>query len=144
MDARIAGIAVKTAHRQPLEEVAEADVQDSGIVGNVAQSDHRRVTLLSREQWEQVQTELSMDLPWTTRRANILVEGMDLGATMGKTLSIGEVELRIEGETHPCGLMDEYCLGLKTALVPDCRGGVHARVISTGKIAVGDTVSVAE
>lgn len=142
MSARVAGIAVKTAHRQPLEETDSVAIQESGIVGNVGQSDHRRVTLLSREQWEQVQSELDMDLPWTTRRANILVEGMDLGGTMGKTIAIGDVRLRVEGETHPCGLMDTYFQGLKTALAPDCRGGVHARVLAAGIISVGDTVSV--
>ena len=142
MSGRVAGLAVKTGHRQPLEEAETVEIQETGIVGNVGQSDRRRVTLLSREQWEQVQSELSMDLPWTTRRANILVEGMDLGSTLGKTILIGDVQLRVEGETHPCGLMDTYFEGLCQALVPECRGGVHARVLGTGSVSLGDTISV--
>lgn len=144
MAARVVGIAIKTEHRQPLTEVESADIVDAGLVGNVAQSDHRRVTLMAKEHWTTVQEELSTDLPWITRRANILVEGMDMAGSMGKTLSIGNVQLRVEGETYPCGLMDEYCEGLKLALTPDCRAGVHARVLQEGSITIGDTISASE
>lgn len=142
MSARIVGIALKTAHREPLEEVESVEVVDAGLVGNVEQKEHRRVTLMAREDWATVQEELSMDLPWITRRANILVEGMDMAGSMGKTLTVGGVELLVEGETYPCGLMDEYFEGLKLALTPNCRAGVHARVVQGGAIAVGDTISV--
>lgn len=142
MAPRIAGIAIKEEHRQPLVEVERAEIVESGLVGNVSQSDRRRVTLMAREQWEAVQSELGTDLPWITRRANILTEGLTMGGLMGKSLKIGDAELLVEGETVPCDLMDEYFHGLKEVLTPDCRGGVYARVIRAGEIGVGDTISV--
>jgi MOSC domain-containing protein YiiM len=144
MSATIVSIAIKREKRQALDEVERAEINAQGVVGNIVQSDHRRVTLMSREHWAQVQTELSMDLPWTTRRANILVTGMDMAGSMGKTLTIGDVKLLVEGETVPCGLMDDYFEGLKLALAPDYRGGVCARVLNGGNIANGDTISVSE
>jgi MOSC domain-containing protein YiiM len=142
MSGKIVAIAIKEAHGQPLVEVEQAEVIDSGLNGNVAQKGHRQVTLMSREQWSEVQSELSAEIPWTTRRANILTEGVDMTDIIGKSLKIGDIELKIECETEPCGLMEKSCQGLLNALTPDCRGGVCARVISTGSLKIGDTVSV--
>ncbi len=54
----------------------------------------REVTLMSIEAWRDVCSELQADLPWHTRRANLLIEGLDLGKTIGQTLSIGAVRVR--------------------------------------------------
>lgn len=143
MASSVVGIAIKEAHRAPLVEVEQAEIVDSGLVGNVEQKEHRRVTLMDRRQWAEVQSELGMELPWTTRRANILTEGLVMADLMGKSLQIGDVELLVEGETVPCGLMDEYFPGLNEALKPDWRGGAYARVVKPGEIRVGDTIFVA-
>ena len=47
----------------------------------------REVTLLSAEAWAEVCRELGADLPWHKRRANFLVEGIDLAGTIGKTIA---------------------------------------------------------
>ena len=140
--ARVVGIAVKTQKRAPLEPTDEVNVTEDGIEGNIPESVQRRITLISREQWEQVQREIPTDLPWLTRRANILVEGIILSETIGKSLRIGEITLKIQGETEPCGLMDTYCSGLMAALTPEMRAGVYGSVEKGGKIRLNDTISV--
>lgn len=144
MAGRVVGIAIKEQHRQPLVAVEAAEVLESGLAGNVPQSDRRRVTLLAREDWEAVQSELGMGLDWKTRRANILTEGLEMPRLMGKYLVIGDLTLRVEGETEPCDVMDGCFSGLKRALMPNFRGGVHARVIRSGSIRLGDTIQVAD
>lgn len=140
---KVAGICVKRAHRAPLEPIARTNVTvEGGIEGNVAQVVHRRLTFISKEQWEQICRELGTALPWQTRRANILIESLRMSDLIGKTLQIGELEIKIEGETKPCGRMDEAFQGLKGVLMPECRGGVHGRVVRGGEIAVGDTIIV--
>ena len=85
--------------------------------------------------------ELGVELPWHTRRANLLVDGIRLADLIGQCTRVGEVELTINAETKPCGYMDELHPGLKDALSPDCRAGVYGRVTKAGEVKVGDRVT---
>jgi MOSC domain-containing protein YiiM len=104
----------------------------------------RQVTVISADVWRQVCRELGKDVPWTLRRANLLVEGLELPRQVRGELHIGAVRLQITGETDPCSRMEEQCTGLKVALQPDRRGGVCCRVLSGGAVAVGDAVTLAD
>jgi len=104
----------------------------------------REVTLISAEAWENACQELGTQLPWYTRRANILIRGLDLPSTIGKTIAIGPIRVRIHGETKPCGIMDQQHAGLRKTLVPSGRGGVYGQVLVGGTARVGDYVSVVE
>lgn len=113
-----------------------------GIEGDQPRAVKRAVTLLSLDQWTEVQSELGVDLPPEIRRANVMVKGIDLPRTMGKRLRIGEVEVEIRGETKPCEVMDEAHQGLRAALTPDLRAGVYGSVIQPGTIRSGDAIEV--
>ena len=126
-----------------MRELERADAQlGGGIAEDIEVKAHRGITLLAREQWQETVRELGVDLPWHTRRANVLTEGLRLQDLVGLTIRIGSVELHIHGETKPCALMDAYCDGLQAALAPDMRGGVHGQVIYAGSFAVGDPIAV--
>lgn len=144
MQGKIAGIAIKEARGATMKEVESAPVDGDGLSGNAEQAEHRRVTLLSSEQWSETMTELDADLPWHTRRANVLIEGLRGPEMMGKRVQLGNVELQINGETKPCGQMEQILLGLEQALVPECRGGVYGNVVQPGTIRVGDVVRISE
>ncbi len=103
----------------------------------------RQVTVLSAESWQAVCHELDVELPWTTRRANILVSGITFSANdMGKILQMGDVRLQITVETDPCHRMDEQQQGLTAALTPDWRAGVCCRVLQGGFIRLNDKVKL--
>ena len=139
----IHAIALKPEHKGPMQLVDTATVHEDGLEGNVGQERH--LTLLAQEQWDAAQRELGGELPWETRRANILVEGVaSFSEIIGHKLNLGEVTLRIVGETHPCSQMDHAQPGLQAALKPECRGGVHARVVNGGTIRVGDRVILSD
>jgi MOSC domain-containing protein YiiM len=140
----VLGLALRTARRGPIELVEEVTaVENGGIESNRDVEPHRGITFISSEQWSEVQQELEVpELPWHTRRANVLVEGLVMTDLMGKTLEIGEVVVDVEKETEPCGLMDKLHNGLRKTLEPDCRGGVHGRVMRGGRFCVGDTITV--
>lgn len=124
-----------------MHEVRAADaVVGGGLQGDLQVSLDRGVTLISSRQWKAVTSELGVELPWYTRRANVLIDADGLGGLIGKNVRIGAVELEIRGETRPCGLMDQLHDGLRQALVPDCRGGVHGKVVKGGTVRVGDVV----
>ncbi len=133
-----------------MEAVSEAAVTLETGVGNdtrglarPGRSTRRQVSILRLEDWETVEAELGTGLVWTTRRANLLVSGLRLPQRAGDYLYVGAgVKLEITGECDPCRRMDEQHQGLMAALVPDWRGGVLARVVTAGHIAIGDAVRI--
>ena len=79
--ATLQGIAVRGASRAPMREVQEASVTvTDGIVEDYRGTGLRQVTFIDAGQWRQVVGELGVELPWHTRRANLLVDGLDLPA----------------------------------------------------------------
>ena len=76
------------------------------------------------------------------RRANLLVEGVELPRAKGGAHRVGPVRLEVTGQTYPCIRMEEARAGLLKALARDWRGGVTCRVLSGGPIALGDAVEV--
>ncbi len=139
----VKAIAIKTAEGGPMREVAEATaIENATLDGSAPSSVERGVTFISLPQWREVQRELSGQMPWHTRRANVLIDADRLGPLIGATIQVGEARFEISGETRPCGLMDKAQSGLRKALATDCRGGVFGRVTRGGAIRVGDTVVV--
>jgi MOSC domain-containing protein YiiM len=141
---KVLGIAVRSREQGPMREVERVRATAQGLDGDVDTTTQRAVTFIASRQWEQVQRELSADLPWHTRRANVLIDCDSLAALIGKTVQVGAVRVGIHAETRPCGMMDELHLGLRKALTPDCRAGVYGSVLHDGEIAIGDVLSILE
>ena len=119
-------------------------IEAKGIVGNADQGRRRQVTIIEEEVWNDVMAEMGADLPPSSRRANLMVKGIRLHRTHGKTLQIGDVRIRIYNETAPCYQMDELLPGLQAALRPNWNGGAFGEVMNDGAIHVGDPVSLVE
>jgi len=143
MSGRLIGIARARELRAPLEELKEARVSaESGIEGDArGMKLNRQITVLFREGWDDACMELGVRLPWVTRRANLLVEGIERPRETGGRLQIGDVMLEVTMETDPCMLMEQAHEGLKRVLTPDWRGGVCCRVLRGGRIATGDPIT---
>jgi len=135
------GIAVK-AHSKGIVTVMETAVchPDSGIEGDYHSRGARQVTILFKADWEAACAELGVDLPWTTRRANLYVDGMTLPDQKGTHLHIGDAIFEVTGETKPCHIMEAAQAGLRDALTPEWRGGVTCRIVQGGLIQQGDVV----
>jgi MOSC domain-containing protein YiiM len=115
-------------------------VAGRGILGNVDRSKTRQVTIIDLEQWHALMDRLGGDLDTSARRANLVIDSIDLFDSRGKTLCIGTTRLHILGETRPCERMDEALPGLLPAMLERWGGGVFAQVVEGGEIAVGDAV----
>lgn len=139
------GIAYRKGSRKPMLELDACQVSEqAGISGDYrGKPSKRQVTVLCEEKWRAACTELGEDLYWTTRRANLLVQGVKIGPEcIGKVLKLGDIRLEIVMETDPCFRMDQLRPGLRAALTPDWRGGACCRVLSGGNLALGDGVEL--
>ena len=138
---RLEAIWIKRAHRGKMDEVTEATVvAGQGIAGNVDRSRRRQVTIIEREVWESLMQQLDADVSPSSRRANLMVSGVRLQDTRGRTLRIGSARFAIGGETTPCERMDEALPGLREAMRPNWGGGVFAQALDDGIMTVGDAV----
>ncbi|MGI9422008.1 MAG: MOSC domain-containing protein [Hyphomicrobiaceae bacterium] len=149
-EGRLVGIARRDQRRAPMEEIACGDITvDGGLAG-----DHkgpkfpkRRITIMTCEDWRDALDALAanaapVDLPWTVRRANLLVQGVRLPRGSGGLVKVGPVVLEVTFPALPCRRMDEAYAGLRKALHPDWRGGVTCAVRQGGHIRINDRVEI--
>lgn len=141
---RVLGIARRAAKRADMETLESTVIGTaSGVAGDSrGKPGDRQITLLSSDAWKAACAAVGRELPWTTRRANILVDGVTLPRAAGSLIEIGSARLEVTMETAPCSRMDEQCDGLRQALMPDWRGGVCCRVIDGGEIRIGSPVKI--
>jgi MOSC domain-containing protein YiiM len=139
----LTAIAIRAKSKAIMAELAEVNVSISkGLAGDArGNPGKRQVSLLSAEQWHLACNEVGCKLPWTTRRANILVSGVQFGPQhVNQIVCIGDLRMRVCAETDPCIIMERAQKGLKNALIPDWRGGILCEVLNPGDIKVGDEV----
>ena len=142
MTGRVDMLWVKRAHKGQMDAVECVVLDDEGIADNADRGGRRQVTLISAEAWAAACAVLGHDVDPVTRRANVLLSGVDLSQTRGHVIRLGQAELEVTTETVPCRLMDFAHDGLMEALKPEWRGGVSARVRTPGPVAIGDPVVV--
>lgn len=144
MSGRLIGIARARIKRGPMEEIDAAAVSvAAGIEGDRrGVKPGRQVTVLFREGWEDACEAVGADLPWTTRRANLYVEGVERPRAVGARIAIGALVLEVTEETAPCILMEQAHKGLMRAMRPEWRGGACCNVVEAGEVRLGDAVRV--
>ena len=138
---RIEAIFIKRAKRGRMDRAQRARlVAGRGIAGNANQGGARQVTLIATERWSELMRTLGATLPPSARRANVLLSGVDLEDSRGRTLRLRDCLLIIRGETRPCEQMEEALPGLQEAMRHRWAGGAYGEVVEGGNIAIGDPV----
>jgi len=143
----LTGIALRDKTRSPMRTLERVEITaEAGVDGDYrGKPGRRQVTVLSDSQWKEACDAVEANLPWTYRRANLLVTGINFSSEMvGNTIAIGGLRMKITGETDPCPRMDQQHEGLTQALTPDWRGGVCCQVLQDGEVGIGDVVEIVD
>jgi hypothetical protein len=133
----ILNLFVKPDRGQPMQTSQQLQaVAGKGLVGDFAFGRTNRQVLLVDER-----TLKKFDLKPGMLRENITVHNLPVDELApGTTLAIGAVLLQVSGPCDPCYKMDRIRPGLQSEL--QGQRGVLATVVTSGRIAVGDTISV--
>ncbi|NEX23466.1 MOSC domain-containing protein [Thiorhodococcus mannitoliphagus] len=141
---RLEWIGQRPERRAPLQ-TPESVV---AIAGQGLEGDHdrarrrgtRQVTLIQAEHLAVIGAMMGCVAPAPEiLRRNLVVSGINLLALKGRRFQIGEAVLEGTGCAHPCSRMEEI-LGAGSYIAMRGHGGLTARVVHSGRIAVGDTV----
>ena len=139
---RVERLWVKRAHRGAMDARDSIElVAGRGVEGSADRGGRSQVTIIEREVWESLMRELGSDAGPETRRANVLVSGIDLRASRGRVLRLGDTRIRIAGEVKPCERMEEAVTGLRALMYPEWRGGAFGEIVDGGTVSVGDAVT---
>lgn len=97
----------------------------------------RQVTLLQAEHLPVIAALSGSDAAPARLRRNLVVSGVNLLALKGRRFRIGGAVFEGSGLCHPCSRMEE-ALGLGGYNAVRGHGGILARVLEEGDLAVGD------
>ena len=130
---------IKRAKGGRMDAVESAVLEPGrGLRGNANRGGRRQVTIIAAERWQAICGALGADLDPSTRRANVMVSGIDLRNARDRVLRLGPARLRINGETRPCEQMEEAYPGLQAVMRERWGGGAFAEVLDGGEIRPGD------
>ena len=142
---RLEAIWLKRMKKGPMDAVEQGALKtNKGLVGNANQGGKRQVTIIEKEVWENLMAVLGANLDPSTRRANLMISGLNLANSRHKVLQIGNCRIRIYGETKPCELMDKAFPGLQAVMRDKWSGGAFGEVLDDGLITIGDAVNWVE
>ncbi len=99
------------------------------------------ITLIEKEKVEEFARDSGLPFTASQARRNIVTEGVDLNALVGREFYVGQVRIR--------GIrLCEPCTHLAKASFPETlkgltrKGGLRAQILSEGNIRTGDVISV--
>lgn len=140
MQGQVVTIWLKRFKGGPMDRVLFAEaVPGRGLAGNANQGGKRQITLIDETRWADACRELGIDVDPSARRANVMLRGIDLLNSQGRSLRIGPAVVHIHNMTRPCEQMDDAQQGLRDALRPEWRAGAYGEIVEGGVIRVGDT-----
>ena len=138
-------IGIRPERKAPMIELNSVEaIAGRGLVGDRYSSKHgkRQVTLIQGEHLTAIASLLGRDnvAPALLRR-NLVVTGINLIALKDKQFRVGGALLEYTGLCHPCSAM-ETTFGAGGYNAVRGHGGITAKIIETGVIAVGDLVQL--
>jgi hypothetical protein len=132
--------------RETVEAVADRGLRGDryfrgeGIYNEVDRLEPSDVTLIEAEALEAARRDYDVDLAGGAHRRNLTVRAVALNHLVGDRFRVGEALLEGIGLCDPCGHMEQHAGEADAEAALTHRGGLDARIVESGTIAVGDDV----
>ncbi len=138
---RLEWIGLRSARKLDVAVVENADMTETGLIGDHAPAGKRAVTLIQFEHLPVIAAlaNKAVVAPAQLRR-NLVISGINLMAFRKTLVQIGDVVLRIEGPCPPCSRI-ETALGPGGYNAVRGHGGWYASVHRPGTIRLQDGVT---
>jgi MOSC domain-containing protein YiiM len=136
---------------RPMQKVAQVEaVSGEGLMGDRyflrtgywTADDECQVTLIEGEALDQIRASSTVQVANGEHRRNIVTRGIDLEGLDGKTFSVGGAVLQYDRPRPPCRYIQSVSEPGMTKALGGNRGGICARVLSSGTIRVNDRIEV--
>lgn len=146
---RVRWIGVRPQSRASMVELDAVEARlEAGLTGDHARPGVRNARQVTLIQWEHLAVISSLigrpdDQPVTPEdlRRNLVISGINLFSLKGRRFRIGQAMFETTGWCQPCARLENN-LGVGTFQAVRGHGGITARVLQSGIIRLGDTVSV--
>ncbi len=142
---KIEWIGLRPIKKADLSPVTSAEITvEAGLTGdhNARKGGKRMVTLIQKEHIDLVASVMNKSVSPLDLRRNIVVSGINLLALHDQEIKLGDgIVLKGTGYCVPCSRMEKN-LGAGGYNAMRGHGGITATVISGGKLAVGDGISM--
>ncbi|AWY41245.1 MOSC domain-containing protein [Pseudomonas putida] len=146
---RVRWIGVRPQSRSSMVELDAVEARlEAGLTGDHARPGVRNARQVTLIQWEHLAVISSLmgrpdDQPVTPEdlRRNLVISGINLFSLKGRRFRIGQAIFETTGWCQPCARLENN-LGVGTFQAVRGHGGITARVLQSGIIRLGDTVSV--
>lgn len=137
---RVDWIGLRPGRRAPVQAVAEAEIDEAGLAGDRARAGKRAITLIQAEHLPVIAALLGhARLPPEILRRNLVIAGLNLVALRHREARLGSAVIAITGPCAPCSRMEE-ALGSGGYNAMRGHGGMTARVLEPGRVALGDAL----
>ena len=140
---KVQWMGIRPASLADIEVVERLEIDlDQSIVGDHFKGKagtKRQVTLIQQEHIATLKSILGIDVSPELLRRNIVVSGINLMALKDRSFRIGSALLFGTGNCAPCSRMEKN-LGPGGYNAMRGHGGLTARVVESGVVALGDTV----
>ncbi len=150
MSGRVVSIHVAAREGGELSDPARVElVAGKGLAGDryFSGDDEAAVTLVDAAQVAWVNAALGLEIAPRDTRRNLVTEGIDLNAFVGKRLRVGGALIEGCELCEPCRSLGESLAGQRSPAeivrAFAARGGLRGRILSTGTVRVGDPVAPA-
>jgi MOSC domain-containing protein YiiM len=97
------------------------------------------ITLITAEGLAAAEAEHSLGLVPGEHRRNIVVEGLDLLALVGRTVRVGDAEVEVIADNPSCKYLQELT-GKPVLRALRHTGGVRGAIVTGGTVRIGDPV----
>ena len=139
------GIAKKNNQEIDKKESIEV-VASKGIVGDRYfhdfNGDREQITLIESENIDYYNNTFNTKFTYLEFRRNIVTKNIQLNDLVGKTITVGEIKLKVNDLCRPCKDLQNR-LG-KNNIIKEFlrRGGLRCEILSSGTINIGDKITI--